>query len=62
MEPYIAQDPSFDKDDYHDLVNHFDFINGERWALTVSATPVVFLYNKDMFEAHGLDPERPPQR
>jgi ABC-type glycerol-3-phosphate transport system substrate-binding protein len=62
MEPYIEIDPSFDRDDFHDMIYEYNLIGNEMWALSCSATPTIMVYNKDLFEIHGLDPEKPPER
>ena len=62
MDPYMAMDPSFDREDYLEMVYLFNDIKDETWALSMSASTVVLMYNKDMFEAYGLDPENPPER
>ena len=61
MEPYIKLDPSFDRSDFHDIVYRFNLIGDEMWGLTCSIIPNVMIYNKDIFEAAGLDSDKPPE-
>lgn len=36
-------------------------VDGETWGVPFQRSTIVMYYNKDMFRAAGLDPERPPQ-
>ena len=35
-------------------------VNGEQWTMPFSMSNQILFYNKDMFRAVGLDPEKPP--
>lgn len=36
-------------------------VDGQTWGIPFQRSTIVMYYNKDMFRAAGLDPERPPQ-
>jgi multiple sugar transport system substrate-binding protein len=36
-------------------------IEGRSYGMTAAASPMVLYYNRDMFQAEGLDPDRPPR-
>jgi sn-glycerol 3-phosphate transport system substrate-binding protein len=41
------------------LINYFT-VNGQLWSLPWNNSTPILYYNKDMFEAAGLDPDTPP--
>ena len=41
--------------------NNFLYYNGKPYAATLSANKAKLLWNKDIFAAAGLDPEKPPK-
>lgn len=55
LEPFLDNDPNTSKDDFFpaalDQMTH----QGQVWALPGDATVVVMEYNKDLFDAAGLD-------
>lgn len=48
-------------DQYHEKGIESATVNGEVFGLPLDIHPLMFYWNKDMFEAAGLDPEQPPQ-
>lgn len=48
------------KDDFMDNALKLGTINDSLYGLAVFADPRVLIYNKEMFEEAGLDPENPP--
>jgi hypothetical protein len=62
MEPFMQLDPDFDRTDFHYSAHAFNLIGDEFWSLSCSVLGFHLFYNRDMFEAHGLDPDRPPER
>ncbi|GGM38635.1 ABC transporter substrate-binding protein [Paraliobacillus quinghaiensis] len=45
---------------YHERGIEGATVNGEIYGLPLDIHPLMFYWNKDMFEAAGLDPEQPP--
>ena len=60
LDELIAADSEFDLADFYTLLAEYDVINGSRYAIPVSANNMQVIWNKDLFEAAGLDPETPP--
>jgi len=55
LEPFLDSDPSFSLDDFYpSLVEPFIW-EGQLWGLPSSAQPYVIKYNKDLFDAAGVD-------
>ncbi len=50
-----------DKADYLPASIKWDTWNGKLWGVPYRIESIAMLYNKDMFKADGLDPEKPPQ-
>jgi ABC-type glycerol-3-phosphate transport system substrate-binding protein len=61
IDPYLEKDPSYNKDDLHPAVFDANMINGKLYAINGTNDPAILIYNKDMFEEVGLDPEQPPK-
>jgi multiple sugar transport system substrate-binding protein len=58
LEPFLEADPSFTTEDfYHQLLEHFTW-KGQIFGLPSEVEPYVIEYNKDLFDAAGL--EYPP--
>ncbi|MGI8906934.1 MAG: ABC transporter substrate-binding protein [Candidatus Sumerlaeaceae bacterium] len=51
---------SEDRADYDPAVMDGITLNGHQWVFPILRTVTTSLYNKDLFAAAGLDPERPP--
>ncbi len=51
---------SFVRDRLGDLADQYTSTDGEFYQIPWKANPVMLLYNKDLFEEAGLDPENPP--
>ncbi len=60
LDNYIASDSDFDITDFYPLQLDYDNIGGSRFALPMSANNMQVIWNKDLFEQAGLDPEVPP--
>lgn len=60
LDDYIASDSDFDITDFYPLQLDYDNIGGSRFALPMSANNMQVIWNKDLFEQAGLDPEVPP--
>ncbi len=59
LDEYIAQD-DYPVDDFYPLLSGYDVMDGQRYALPVSTNNMQLIWNKDLFEAAGLDPEVSP--
>lgn len=63
IDEYIAADKD-GKAYMDDMVPAFmgnSKLNGKTWAVPFQRSTVVLYYNKDLFKAAGLDPEKPPK-
>jgi multiple sugar transport system substrate-binding protein len=60
LDDIIAADSSFDIEDFYTLLVDYDVIDGKRYAIPMSANNMQLIWNKDLFAAAGLDPEKPP--
>ncbi len=55
LEPFLDADPTFSIDDFYpSLLQHFTR-HGQLWGLPGQARPEIIKYNKDLFDAAGLD-------
>jgi multiple sugar transport system substrate-binding protein len=59
LDDYIVGD-GFDVDDFYPMLSEYDIMDGQRYALPVSTNNMQVIWNKDLFEAAGLDPDVPP--
>ena len=50
-----------DTSDYLPVPIKWDSWDGKLWGVPYRVESIAMLYNKDMFKADGLDPEKPPQ-
>jgi multiple sugar transport system substrate-binding protein len=55
LKPFLDADPSFTTDDFHPAVLKRFTWQGQLWGLPVELQPFVIEYNKDLFDAAGLD-------
>ena len=51
---------TINRDDYHPTAWDGVEVDGSLYGVPLDIHPLMFYYNKDMFEAAGLDPEAPP--
>ncbi|TDL32944.1 ABC transporter substrate-binding protein [Jeotgalibacillus sp. S-D1] len=58
MEPILGD--TINKEDYHPTAWNGVEVDGALYGVPLDIHPLMFYYNKDMFEAAGLDPEAPP--
>lgn len=49
------------KADYYPAALEYDTWNNKLWGIPYRIESIAMLYNKDMFKAAGLDPEKPPE-
>jgi len=59
LDPYIQKD-AVDLNDFYPELLKIDRYAGKMFALPVSTNNLELFYNKDIFKAAGLDPEKPP--
>ncbi len=57
----VVKGPEFQPDDYIPAVANYYKINGKFNSLPWNSSNPILYYNKDIFRAAGLDPEKPPQ-
>jgi multiple sugar transport system substrate-binding protein len=57
----LAADPSFEPADFYDKCWQTASYQGEVWTMPFSLSNIALYYNKELFAAAGLDPDRPPQ-
>ena len=60
MWDFIEPDPDFHPEDVHEKAWETGTYKGEVWTMPFSMSNIALYYNKDMFKAAGLDPEKPP--
>jgi len=60
MWDFIEADAGFDPEDVHEKAWETGTYKGEVWTMPFSMSNIALYYNKDMFKAAGLDPEKPP--
>ncbi len=60
LDDLIAKDGTVDAADFYPLLANYDIMDGKRYALPVSTNNMQLIWNKDLFKAAGLDPEKPP--
>ena len=51
----------FDTSDFEPNVLSYYTIDGTQWSMPFNTSTPLLYYNKDMFKAAGLDPEKPPR-
>ncbi len=61
LDDFIANDSQFDMNDFYPLLANYDIMDGKRYAIPASTNNMQLIWNKDLFAAAGLDPEKPPQ-
>jgi ABC-type glycerol-3-phosphate transport system substrate-binding protein len=55
LEPFADADPSFDSGDFFPQALQLFTYQGQLWGLPSDITPFVVEFNKDLFDAEGLD-------
>jgi multiple sugar transport system substrate-binding protein len=55
LEPFLETDPSFSTEDFYPSLLEQFVREGQLWGLPAQATPEVIKFNKDLFDAAGLD-------
>jgi sn-glycerol 3-phosphate transport system substrate-binding protein len=60
MQDFIDAE-NFDVADIEPNVANYYSVDGKMWSMPFNTSNPVLYYNKDMFEAAGLDPEKAPQ-
>ncbi|MFD2331686.1 ABC transporter substrate-binding protein [Cohnella sp. GCM10020058] len=61
LDDFIAKDEAeFNKDDLYPAFVEDTAANGHTYSVPFQRSTIILYYNKDMFKAAGLDPEKPP--
>lgn len=60
LDTFITADSDFDLNDFYPMLAQYDYYEGKRYSLPMSANNMQVIWNKDLFQAAGLDPETPP--
>ncbi|HEX2980179.1 MAG TPA: ABC transporter substrate-binding protein [Anaerolineaceae bacterium] len=60
LDDYITNDADFNMDDFYPMLAEYDVMGGKRYAMPMSANNMQLIWNKDLFEKAGLDPEKAP--
>jgi multiple sugar transport system substrate-binding protein len=60
LDDYIAQS-GIDMADYFEGPLAYGYYEGKRYSLPISASNLALFWNKNLFKAAGLDPDKPPQ-
>lgn len=55
LDPFLEADPSFSTDDFYPSLLEPFIWQGQLWGLPSQAQPEVILYNRDLFDAAGVD-------
>ncbi|MER3486909.1 MAG: hypothetical protein C4345_13975, partial [Chloroflexota bacterium] len=54
IDPFVARDQSFDKDDFEPVMWNAFVLNGKTWAIPREGGPTVLYYNRQTFDAAGV--------
>lgn len=54
IDPFVARDQSFDKDDFEPVMWNAFVLNGKTWAIPREGGPTVLYYNRQAFDAAGV--------
>ena len=60
LKPYIDADPTMSYDDFYENLRDYSMIDGKQISIHSYANNLILYYNKSLFEAAGLDPNKPP--
>lgn len=59
LDPWLAQDDTFDRADFYPGTLELYMREGKTWAVPVSLDPVLMYYNRDLFDARKVPYPRP---
>jgi sn-glycerol 3-phosphate transport system substrate-binding protein len=60
MQTMIDKDPTFDLGAFMPQVLNYYVVDGKLYSMPFNSSNAILFYNKDMFAAAGLDPNKPP--
>lgn len=60
LDDLMADDSDFDINSLYEQYRHIGEFDGQTYALPYTVTVLAMYYNADIFEAAGLDPDKPP--
>ncbi|MBB6670710.1 ABC transporter substrate-binding protein [Cohnella nanjingensis] len=61
LDDFIAKDADFDMADFYPAFLEDTQTEGKTYSVPFQRSTILLYYNKEMFKAAGLDPEKPPQ-
>ncbi|KIL45099.1 ABC transporter substrate-binding protein [Jeotgalibacillus soli] len=59
VQKYIDEE-DYDTSQWEENISNYYSVNGEQYSMPFNSSTPVLIYNKDAFEAAGLDPEKAP--
>ncbi|SDM21497.1 carbohydrate ABC transporter substrate-binding protein, CUT1 family [Paenibacillus sp. OK060] len=60
LDDFIAKDAEYNKDDFYPAFVEDTQADGHTYSVPFQRSTIILYYNKDMFKAAGLDPNKPP--
>ncbi|PWW34676.1 MULTISPECIES: ABC transporter substrate-binding protein [Paenibacillus] len=60
LDDFIAKDADYNKDDFYPAFVEDTQADGHTYSVPFQRSTIILYYNKDMFKAAGLDPNKPP--
>ncbi|MDN8591751.1 ABC transporter substrate-binding protein [Paenibacillus sp. 11B] len=60
LDDFIAKDADYNKDDFYPAFVEDTQADGHTYSIPFQRSTIILYYNKDMFKAAGLDPNKPP--
>ncbi|WP_019908444.1 ABC transporter substrate-binding protein [Paenibacillus sp. HW567] len=60
LDDFIAKDADYQKDDFYPAFVEDTQADGHTYSVPFQRSTIILYYNKDMFKAAGLDPNKPP--
>ncbi|OAO89192.1 hypothetical protein AXX17_ATUG03440, partial [Arabidopsis thaliana] len=61
LDDFIAKDTDFNQADFYPAFLEDTQTEGKTYSVPFQRSTIILYYNKDMFKAAGLDPEKPPK-
>ena len=61
LQPFIDEDPDVNAEDFFEPISNGLSFNDELYAFGYDLGPIILFYNKDLFEAKGVEPPSPTE-
>jgi len=61
LDPYIAKDKSFQRDQFIEPLFQSNVFNGKTYGIAFNCSTPIMYYNKDLFRKAGLNPDKFPE-